>query len=30
MGDGCVVVIMVDGGWLSGGDNGGWKVVVWW
>ena len=30
MGDGCVVVIMVDGRWLCGGDDDGWKVVVWW
>ena len=27
---GCGVVMMVDGGWLCGGDDGGWKVVVWW
>ena len=26
---GCVVVMMMDGRWLCGGDNGGWKVVVW-
>ena len=30
MGDGFVVVMMVDGRWLCGGDDGGWKVVVWW
>ena len=27
---GCVVVIIVDGGWLCGGDNGGWGMVEWW
>ena len=26
---GCVVVMMVDGGWFCNGDDDGWKVVVW-
>ena len=30
MGDGFVMVMMMDGRWLCGSDDDGWKVVVWW